>query len=112
MKNISQQIVCQVVLFASPHNSVVVTAEELFGLLEVVDAIRRPQRIIALTGLFRLIDSFEGQPSPQRDLWEIRQKLDTVETSTLVLQGFQGKALGAAIRQARIKAIDSYISAL
>ncbi len=88
----------------------------VLGLLERIDALRRPQRLqeflLACEADVRGRQGFAEQAYPQAD--RLRTALDAaraVSSEPFRDQGLQGPALGEAIRQARIRAIAAALGA-
>ena len=95
---------------ALQHRSKVYTAASasaagLLELLESLDAFRRPERLEHFLTVCRIDASVHGQADNSDMLRGALTAATSVSSDTLLQQGITGKALGEALRQARIQAI-------
>lgn len=82
-----------------------ITADTLMALLDTADLWRRPERFSALLRVLTCALPASDQPVVQM-LEQAAASASSVEPKALMEQGFTGKALGAAIRQERLKRIE------
>lgn len=82
-------------------------AEAVFALLENTDALRRPERFARLLQVCASDARAHDEDFNREYLAQVLASAQAVNTDTLQQTGISGKALGEAIRQARIKAIET-----
>jgi tRNA nucleotidyltransferase (CCA-adding enzyme) len=83
-------------LINTPH---VLNATELMMTLEKLDALRRPQRLEWLCGALHIAHGDDPLPAQLRNGLTI---IAAVDATLIAAQGVSGKALGEALRQARL----------
>jgi len=81
------------------------TPTDLLALLEALDAFRRPERLAQFLQASEACAQAYGLPSGGARLQAALAAAQSVGTEVLQQQGISGKALGAALREARIQAI-------
>lgn len=104
------ELVCRHHLEA--HRAFELRASTVLELLEKLDAFRRPERLqgflLACEADKRGRLGHADSPYPQADyLRAARAAAGTISAATFVAQGLSGTAIGAAMREARVKAIES-----
>ena len=77
------------------------------GLLENTDALRRPERFAELLQVCASDARAHAEDFNGEYLAQALATVQAVTSGSLQQQGISGKALGEAIRQARIKAIET-----
>jgi len=80
-------------------------AEDIMGLLSSADALRRPERFDDFLTVCTADATARGQKDHTERLRRALAAAKSVGTTELQEQGLSGKALGAALQQARIEAI-------
>lgn len=80
-------------------------ASARLALLEALDALRRPQRCADFVTICALIAATRGYPDNTPQLCQALSAARAVRAADLEPRGLRGKALGEALRQARIQAI-------
>ena len=93
------------------HQAHDLTSEALLGLIENLDGFRQPEDLrgflLACKADARGRTGFERTPYPQADLLDAALSVArSVSTTPLLEKGLKGPALGSALREARIAAID------
>ncbi|MDH3900976.1 MAG: multifunctional CCA addition/repair protein [Gammaproteobacteria bacterium] len=81
--------------------------ESVLGLLENTDALRRPERFAGLLQVCASDARAHDEDFNRETLAQALATAQAVDTGALQQQGISGKALGEAIRLARIKAIET-----
>lgn len=82
-------------------------AEALLKLLEKLDYLRRPERLANFVTLATLL----GDPHPALGLLaEAASQLSGIKAEALIEQGYQGAALGKALRRERLSGLEKLLS--
>jgi tRNA nucleotidyltransferase (CCA-adding enzyme) len=85
--------------------------EPWLAFLEGGDALRRPARLVEFLDLLRAWEDFTHDTSPKADrLRKLLAAMQTVTSEALRQAGLTGRALGQALRQARLHAIHRALS--
>lgn len=85
--------------------------EPWLAFLEGCDALRRPTRLMEFLDLLRAWEAFTHETSPRADrLRTVLAAIQTVTSEPLRKAGLTGRALGQALRQARLHAIQRMLS--
>ncbi len=84
---------------------------DVLEILEAVDALRRPDR---LAGFLKACEATQPAPStpeanPERLFDRAQQAASSIDTGRLRSEGFTGKELGLALRDARLEAIEAIL---
>lgn len=86
-------------------------AEPWLAFLERCDALRRPARLMEFLDLLRAWEAFAHETSPRANrLRIVLAAMQTVTSEPLRQAGLTGQALGQALRQARLHAIQRALS--
>ncbi len=88
------------------HHAEKLSPAELLEILESVDALRRPDRLASFLKACAAIPP-ATDANAQGLFTRAQQAAASVDVARLQEQGFAGKALGQALRNARIKAIEA-----
>ena len=97
------------------HRAAEMRADTILGLLEAVDAFRRPERfeqlLLTCEADSRGRTGLEDRPYPQAALLRrAREAACSVDAGALAAQGMQGKEIAAALKQSRTQAIADELS--
>ena len=85
-------------------------ATQRLELLEALDAFRRPERLAQFLQVCAIEAEARDQQDTSAQLGAALDAARSVDTGSLQQQGLSGKALGEAIREARIEAIRKVIT--
>ncbi len=80
-------------------------ADAYFALIEKTDAIRRPERFHDLLQTFSFLSVHKTSDKHQEALTAALKKVQQINATAFVEQGFKGKELGLKIRSARLTAV-------
>ncbi|WP_426414708.1 polynucleotide adenylyltransferase [Aestuariirhabdus sp. LZHN29] len=81
----------------------------LWSLLERLDGLRRPERLLQLLECATMVSQLQQRSSLSPEVMALLRQARSIDTSSLIQQGVQGPALGEALRALRIDLTQRWI---